>query len=85
MALSPPDTAKGADQPYYLPYQAYISLGYYPLIREVYGITPEFYNGLGTGFINFMASEKGQTLVRLSGLLPATMPVRFVHIKKDFK
>jgi phosphate transport system substrate-binding protein len=85
VALNPPDTAKGADQPYYLPYQAYISLGYYPLIREVYGITPEFYNGLGTGFINFMASEKGQTLVRLSGLLPATMPVRFVHIKKDFK
>jgi len=84
MALSPPDTAKGADEPYYLPYQAWISMGYYPLVREVYGITPEFYNGLGTGFINFMSEDKGQMLVRLSGLLPATMPIRFVHVKKNF-
>jgi phosphate transport system substrate-binding protein len=84
VALSPPDTAKGADEPYYLPYQAWISMGYYPLIREVYGITPEFYNGLGTGFINFMSEDKGQMLVRLSGLLPATMPIRFVHVKKNF-
>ena len=84
MALSPPDTAKSAEEPYYLPFQAWISLGYYPLVREVYGITPEFYNGLGTGFINFMSEDKGQMLVRLSGLLPATMPIRFVHVKKHF-
>lgn len=84
MALSPPDTAKTADEPYYLPFQAWISMGYYPLVREVYGITPEFFNGLGTGFINFMSEDKGQMLVRLSGLLPATMPVRFVHVKKNF-
>ena len=84
MALSPPDTSKGADEPYYLPYQAWISMGYYPLVREVYGVTPEFYNGLGTGFINFLSEDKGQMLVRLSGLLPATMPIRFVHVKKNF-
>jgi phosphate transport system substrate-binding protein len=84
ISLNPPDSAKGADQKFYPPFQAWISAGYYPLTREVYAITPEFFNGLGSGFITFMAGDKGQIKVLQSGLVPATMPIRMVHTKKEF-
>ncbi len=63
---------------YVKPYQAYISLKQYPLIREVYMISREGRAGLGTGFVSFVAGDQGQRIVRLMGLLPATMPVRIV-------
>ncbi len=59
---------------FYKPYQAYIALKQYPLTREVYIHNREGRNGLGTGFASFVAGEKGQRIVRLCGLLPATMP-----------
>jgi ABC-type phosphate transport system substrate-binding protein len=67
---------------YYKPYQAYIALKTYPLWREVYIISKEAYTGLGTGFTAFVASEKGQRIILKSGLVPATMPVRLVELKK---
>ncbi|RYD83667.1 MAG: phosphate ABC transporter substrate-binding protein, PhoT family [Sphingobacteriales bacterium] len=82
VAISPPDSALDADQPYYRPYQAHIKQRYYPLVREVFIISREPRTGLGTGFVSFVAGNKGQMIVRLSGLLPATMPVRLVNIKK---
>lgn len=62
------------------PYQAYIALKTYPLTREVYIISKEAYNGLGTGFSAFVASERGQRIVLKFGLVPATMPIRLVEI-----
>lgn len=67
---------------YFGPYQAYIALKKYPLIREVLMISREGRNGLGTGFASFVAGDQGQRLIRRSGLLPATMPVRIVNIKQ---
>ena len=72
------------DQPvwpddYFQPYQAYIALEQYPLRREIYMINREGRAGLGTGFVSFVAGDKGQRIVRLSGLLPATMPVRIIQ------
>lgn len=67
-------------QEYYQPYQAYMALNQYPLIRDVYLINRESRNGLGTGFASFVAGDKGQRLVRLAGLLPATMPVRIIKL-----
>ena len=64
---------------YYKPYQAYIALKQYPLVREVYMINREGRTGLGTGFVSFVASDQGQRIVRMSGLLPATMPVRLIQ------
>lgn len=64
---------------YFQPYQAYIALKQYPLVREVYMINREGRAGLGTGFVSFVAGEQGQRIVRLSGLLPATMPVRLIQ------
>ncbi|MHC1736719.1 MAG: PstS family phosphate ABC transporter substrate-binding protein [Ignavibacteriaceae bacterium] len=79
MAISPPDTSKGAGT-YYQPYQAYIAQKFYPLWRAVYIISGEARAGLGLGFTGFVASEKGQRIILKSGLVPATMPVRLVEI-----
>ncbi len=73
------DSATGADD-YFKPYQAYIALGQYPLIREVYMINREGRAGLGTGFVSFVAGDQGQRIVRLMGMLPATMPVRIIKL-----
>ena len=64
---------------YVQPYQAYIALKTYPLTREVYMISREGRTGLGTGFVSFVAADAGQRIVRLAGLLPATMPVRIIN------
>lgn len=78
MALSN-DTA--TDKDYYLPYQAYIALNQYALTRDVFLISRESHNGIGTGFASFVGGDQGQRLVRLKGLLPATMPVRLIKVK----
>jgi len=79
VSLAPPGL--GANPEYYKPYQAYVALKYYPLIRDVYGISRETRVGLGTGFVSFIASDKGQMIVRRAGMLPATIPVRIVDTK----
>ena len=76
--LAPADTSKFANE-YFKPYQAYIALKQYPLIRDVYVISREGRNGLGTGFAAFIAGDQGQRIVRLMGMLPATMPVRIIQ------
>lgn len=80
VSIAPPDTSKGAGE-YYEPYQAYIAEKFYPLWRNVYIISGEARNGLGSGVIAFTAGEKGQRIVLKAGLVPATMPVRLVEVK----
>ncbi len=53
------------------PYQANIMLKRYPLVRGLYYILKENYNGLGGGFSNFMEYEKGQLIFRRAYLGPA--------------
>ncbi len=65
------------------PYQAYIADGEYPLRRAVYMISREARTGLGTGFISFVAGDKGQRIVLKSGMVPATMPTRNVRFNKN--
>jgi phosphate transport system substrate-binding protein len=79
VALSMPDTNNSAIE-FNKPYQAYIALKKYPLLRNVNIISREGRNGLGTGFASFMAGDKGQRMIRLMGLLPATMPVRIIQV-----
>ena len=79
VALSLPDTNK-AQIEFYKPYQAYIALKKYPLLRNVMIISREGRNGLGTGFASFVAGDKGQRMIRLMGLLPATMPIRIIQV-----
>ncbi len=70
-------TGSGGQQPY----QAYIAQGTYPLIRHIYAVSREARVGLGTGFVTFMAGDKGQRIILKSGLVPATMPVRIISTK----
>jgi phosphate transport system substrate-binding protein len=79
VSLSMPDTNM-APREYYKPFQAYIALKKYPLLRDVTIINIEGRNGLGTGLASFIAGDKGQRLIRLMGLLPATMPVRIIRV-----
>jgi phosphate transport system substrate-binding protein len=65
------------------PYQAYIADKTYPYIREVYMLCRETFYGLGSGFTNFVAGEKGQRIILKSKLVPATMPLRIVEIKSQ--
>lgn len=61
------------DQPYTKPYQANLAMGRYPFRRGLYFILKENYSGLGNGFVNFMATERGQLIFKRAYLLPATM------------
>jgi phosphate transport system substrate-binding protein len=67
---------------FYQPYQAYIAKKIYPFIREVYCINRQTYTGLAYGLTSFIAGSQGQLIVLHSGLVPATMPVRVVEIKR---
>ncbi|MEP6616341.1 MAG: substrate-binding domain-containing protein [Ginsengibacter sp.] len=55
------------------PYQANIIKRRYPLVRGLYYILKENYDGLGGGFANFMEYEKGQLIFRRAYLWPAKM------------
>jgi phosphate transport system substrate-binding protein len=65
-----------------IPYQGFIAEGSYPFIRDVYMICRETFTGLGDGFIQFVAGDQGQRIILKSGLVPATMPVRLVEVKR---
>lgn len=62
------------------PWQAYIANKSYPLCRSVYMINRQTRAGLGTGFVSFVAGEKGQRMMKLAGLVPATMQIRLIQI-----
>ena len=77
LSLSPPLNAPYADG-YFKPYPYYTALKQYPLVRDVYIVSREARAGLGTGFASFVAGDAGQRIVRLKGMLPATIPVRVI-------
>ena len=66
---------------YWKPYVGNIADGSYPFTREVYIINRETFTGLGTGFVSFITHDKGQRIILKSGLMPATMPVRYIETK----
>ena len=52
------------DKPFVKPMQASILTRRYPLVRGLYYVLKENYNGLGTGFVNFLNQERGQLIFR---------------------
>jgi phosphate transport system substrate-binding protein len=58
---------------YVKPYQANIALKRYPMTRGIFAILKENYNGLGSGFMNFLIYERGQLVFRKAYLWPARM------------
>jgi len=58
---------------YTRPYQADIALHRYPLIRSVYFVLKENWDGIGSNFLNFLQFERGQLIFRRAFLVPARM------------
>jgi phosphate transport system substrate-binding protein len=63
------------------PYQAYLSLGNYPLTRDIIVINTDPRPGLASGFAAFVASDKGQRIILKTGILPAIAPSRLVKVR----
>ena len=78
-AVSHPYLSPGT---YSMPDQGSIYDKSYPFTRTVYLVSRETFRGLASGFVTFFAAEQGQRIVLKSGLVPATMPIRLVQIKK---
>jgi phosphate transport system substrate-binding protein len=74
---------KKVEVDYPQPLQSYIYSGFYPLTRNIFSISREAHAGLGTGFVSFLASDKGQRIILKRGLVPSTMPIRIVHLKNN--
>ena len=67
---------------YYKPSQTSIANRDYALTRKLYIYNAQGKSGLGLGFAAFLASDRGQRMVLKSGLLPATIPPRAIHVRK---
>ena len=67
----------------YKPYQAYLLDKMYPLTRSVYMINTEPRSGLCSGFISFVASDKGQRIILKAGIIPAVAPTRVVNVRPN--
>ena len=61
------------DSPYVMPTQTAMHTRRYPLVRGLYYILKENYEGLGAGFAGFMKYERGQLIFRRAYLWPAQM------------
>ena len=81
IAVSESDSATPENS--YKPYQAYLLDHMYPLTRSVYTINAEPRNGLSTGFVSFVASDKGQRVILKSGIIPAVAPSRVVNVRPN--
>jgi phosphate transport system substrate-binding protein len=66
---------RGCNGDFVKPYQANIAMGRYPMVRPLYYILKENYDGLGSGFSNFLIYEKGQLIFHSAYLLPGRMPL----------
>lgn len=71
--IKKPEMARG-------PYQAYIYDQTYPLRRDVYAIRTGSKGSVGTGFVSYLANEKGQLIIHKMGMVAATSPVRTIRI-----
>jgi phosphate transport system substrate-binding protein len=74
---------KKGDDAFYKPTQKNLINGIYPFLRNVYIIKAEVKNDLGTGFANWLVSQRGQLIVLKSGLGPNRMNSRDINIKSE--
>lgn len=72
---------KPGDDKFYQPIQTNLINGIYPFLRNVYIINCEAKDGLGTGFANWVMSQRGQLIVLRSGLGPHKMMPREFNLK----
>lgn len=68
----------------YKPFAAYLALGEYPLIRDVFVIVTDLKETLPTGFVSFLISDRGQKIILKSGILPARRTYRIISVRDTF-
>ncbi|NLI71771.1 MAG: phosphate ABC transporter substrate-binding protein [Bacteroidales bacterium] len=62
------------------PMQYYLYTADYPFRREIFVLLNDPRGELPKGFTRFIASDKGQRIIKRTGLLPSTMPIQAVKI-----
>lgn len=62
---------------FYLPSQRTIGLNEYALTRKLYFINSDTWVGLGTGFVNYLCSYRGQLVFKHAMLLPTRVSITF--------
>jgi phosphate transport system substrate-binding protein len=67
----------------YKPFQAYLFYGNYPLTRTLFVLLNDPKAALPTGLTTFLTGDKGQRIILKSALVPATQPVRVVHVNQE--
>jgi phosphate transport system substrate-binding protein len=69
---------------YVQPFQANILWKRYPMVRGLYYILKENFNGVGNNFVNFLIYERGQLIFQRAYLVPSKMSfeIRDVQMKK---
>lgn len=77
VALSSKESTQASD--FYQPSPYYLKINVYPLNRDMYIINREARTGLGSGFLSFVTSDRGQRIVLRAGLLPATIPTHIIQ------
>lgn len=65
----------------YMPYQAYINSGEYPLFRKVYMISTATKSSVLSSFYEFTSGFIGQKIISKTGILPYHMSTRMVNLK----
>lgn len=73
---------KKGDDAFYKPTQVNLIKGIYPFLRNLYIINAEGRDGLGTGFANWLLSQRGQLIVLKSGLGPHKMMPREINLTR---
>lgn len=68
----------------YKPYPAYLAIGHYPLVRDMYVILTDLRETLPAGFVSFIAGDSGQRIILKAGLVPATRPTRLINVQTEF-
>lgn len=71
---------KATPQNSYQPMQYYLYKGDYPFRREIFVLLNDPRGELPKGLTRFTASDKGQRIIKRTGLLPSTMPIQAVKI-----
>ncbi|MDE5847314.1 MAG: substrate-binding domain-containing protein [Muribaculaceae bacterium] len=65
----------------YMPYQAYINSGEYPLFRKVYMISTATKSSVLNSFYEFSRGFIGQKIISKTGILPYKMSARLVNLQ----
>lgn len=77
VGISPKDTLQGVQ--FFKPYAVDLASGLYPFARKATMVNCEGRTGLGTGFVSFVAGEKGQLLLLKAGIYPRWQPTRELY------